>query len=144
LIQEWKNLLLFYDEGDTGLVAVSIDKISSIPTGKSINDYPCKKGVVEEEETNRVKQQRIKSAGPTAAPSTVAPSANPTAAPSSDPSTALSSSPTASPSSGPTAAPSADLTETPSSDPTVAPSSEPTSSPTSTPSFRSSVENVSD
>ena len=53
------DLLFFYDEGDTRLVAVSIDKISPIPAGKSINDYPCKKGGVEEEEMNRVKRQRI-------------------------------------------------------------------------------------
>ena len=59
LIQEGMDLLFFYDEGDTRRVAVSIDKISPIPAGKSINDYPCKKGGVEEEEMNRVKRQRI-------------------------------------------------------------------------------------
>ena len=59
LIKEGMDLLFFYDEGDTRLVAVSIDKISPIPAGKSINDYPCKKGGVEEEEMNRVKRQRI-------------------------------------------------------------------------------------
>jgi hypothetical protein len=52
LIKEGMDLLFFYDEGDTRLVAVSIDKISPIPVGKSINDYPCKKGGVEEEEMN--------------------------------------------------------------------------------------------
>jgi len=58
-IQEGTDLLFFYDEGDTRRVAVSIDKISPIPPGKSIHDYPCKKGGVEEEELNRVKRQRI-------------------------------------------------------------------------------------
>lgn len=58
-IQEGTDLLFFYDEGDARRVAVSIDKISPIPVGKSINDYPCKKGGIEEEEMNRVKRQRI-------------------------------------------------------------------------------------
>lgn len=58
-IQEGTDLLFFYDEGDTRRVAVSIDKISAIPIGKGVKDYPCKKGGVEEEESNRLKRQRI-------------------------------------------------------------------------------------
>lgn len=56
-IQEGTDLLFFYDEGSPTRVFVTIDRVSDIPDGKAITDYPLKKEPLQSEEVLRIKQR---------------------------------------------------------------------------------------